>query len=66
MSEKTKCAVCGSADVQICLPAWFDPDTLKHLDTDADADELMTYCNQCGDCTALITPDGKIIIGRWQ
>ena len=64
--KKVKCADCGSTNVEIQLPAWFDPNTLKMVDVDECAEELATWCNKCGDNTGLIAPNGKVITGRWQ
>lgn len=67
MSDKYVCDDCGGANVQVCLPAWFDPNKeLKFIDCDAEADELSVYCEDCGDCTALVAPNGQVITGRWQ
>ncbi len=64
---KYKCADCGGTDVQVCLPAWFLPNKdLKMVDVDETADELNVFCENCGDCTEIIAPNGKAIRGRWR
>jgi rRNA maturation protein Nop10 len=65
--SKYVCEDCGSEKVQVCLPAWFDPNkNLKMVDIDDAADELSTYCEECGDTTGVIAPNGKVIRGRWD
>ena len=63
---KIRCADCNSDDVEISLPAWFTANGLNYVECDAGAEELSTYCNNCGDCTELVAPNGKAIRGRWQ
>lgn len=63
---KVKCATCHGTNVEICMPAWFDPNNdMAFYDMDADADELSTWCRDCGDSCVLIAPDGSMIRGRW-
>jgi rRNA maturation protein Nop10 len=66
MTNKITCIHCGSKDVEIQLPAWFNPNKkLKFVDVDECAEELAVWCNKCGDNTALVAPNGKVITGRW-
>lgn len=66
-NDKFTCAKCESDDVEVCLPAWFNPNKeLRLVECVADGDELSVYCNNCGDTTALISPNGQRITGRWQ
>ena len=52
--DKTICSECGSEDVQILMPAWVDPDTLKVQEVDAEAEPLSTWCQVCEGHTELI------------
>lgn len=65
--KKYRCADCGSTDVEVCLPGWFNPNkNLRFIDCDAEAEELAVYCNDCGDTHGVIAPNGKVITGRWK
>jgi hypothetical protein len=67
VSEKYKCGGCGSEDVEILLPAWFNPNDL-YIDFEADdaAEELAVWCNECEEADHLIAPNGQTVTGRWQ
>ena len=64
---KWKCSVCGGENVQVELPAWFDPNRdFKHVDTDWDADYLSTWCEDCQDHHPLIDEDGEERVGKFD
>ena len=66
MTDKFRCDDCGSTNVEVLLPAWFDPNNgLAFVSADETAEELAIYCNSCGESTGLIAPNGKAIRGRW-
>lgn len=43
------CSVCGSSEIQVTLPAWFNPNTWEQVGTDDDADVMSTYCGKCDE-----------------
>jgi hypothetical protein len=65
MSENFRCGNCGSTDVEICLPAWFDPKDLSFIEADEAAEVLAVFCNDCEEADHIIAPNGQIITGRW-
>jgi hypothetical protein len=66
MTNKFTCIDCGSTDVEVCLPAWFNPNKkLKFVECDAVAEALSIFCNDCEDTTGLSSPNGQVITGRW-
>lgn len=52
MIGRWKCPKCKSLDVEISLPAWhFESKELEltYVETDAEAQPLAWYCNDCGE-----------------
>jgi len=43
------CTECGSQNVEISLPAWFNVNTLEQTGTDDEADPLYTWCHDCDE-----------------
>jgi len=65
-----RCSVCHGANVQICKPAFFDPNNnWVYVDDDGEADPLSTFCVDCADNHPIIEKyaDGSesTIVGRW-
>lgn len=54
--SRWRCPECGSPKVQIGLPAWHreygldgEPGELEYVETDAAADVMWWYCEDCGE-----------------
>jgi hypothetical protein len=60
------CDECGSADVEACLPAFFDPnENFQYCNFDVDADALYWHCYACGENVSVVKPSGDVESGRW-
>jgi transcription elongation factor Elf1 len=61
------CECCGSAEVEICLPAHFKANGDNALvSVDWEAEALTYWCPSCGDDVAVRQPDGDVCRGRWD
>ena len=41
------CSQCGSANVQMSLPTWYDMNTGDYVEADGEADPMYHYCPDC-------------------
>lgn len=62
------CDHCGSDQIEICLPAFFEANTpdFDHVSTDYEASALSWYCRKCEDTVPVKTPFGGMDAGRWN
>ena len=60
------CTMCGGSNVEVSLPAWFDPnDGWSYIEYDEGADAFTTWCRDCANHCVLKTREGSYISGRW-
>jgi transcription elongation factor Elf1 len=66
-ADRVTCARCGSAEVEICLPAHFKANGDNALvSVDWEAEALTYWCGSCEDNVAVRRPDGDVCRGRWD
>ena len=65
---QTTCAKCGSAEVEICLPAHFAANGPLEVpvSVDYEAEALTYWCPHCQLDVPARLPDGEIRRGRWD
>ena len=60
-----RCAECKGTNVQISMPAWFDPNTDAFIEQDAEAEPLSVFCTDCGTQVEIVKGDRRQA-GRWD
>lgn len=48
------CGTCHGKNVEVCQPAWVDPNTDRVIDIDAEADWATTWCRDCQEHVPLL------------
>lgn len=68
VEPQVRCAQCGTAEVEICLPTHFkaNSDLSTPTSVDVDAEALTYWCAFCRDDVAVQMPDGEVRRGRWD